>query len=170
MKGKKLKEAPLSSQKLYNHSQSIYSLLLKPVVCRTDAWKEASINIKQLVDCLSAYHVHLKSQAKTVQRNRLLDHPVRTIDECATIEHRQKYPYTVQAQYLKLGDALRTRNESVVFGEDKHLDKPFESAWHRYFANLQLSSAIDIIRFCPGGHLLQQLASLKFLKVVQRGI
>ena len=72
---------------------------------------------------------------------------------------------------MKLGDALRTSNKPVVFDEDKHLDKPFENAWHRYryFANLQLSSAIDINRFCPGGHLLQQLASLKFLKVVQKG-
>ena len=59
--------------------------------------------------------------------NRLIDHPVRTIDEHATIEHRQKYPYAVQAQYMKLDDALSISNEPVVFDEDKHLEKPFES-------------------------------------------
>ena len=57
---------------------------------------------------------------------------------------------------MKLDDALRMSNEPVVFDEDKHLEKPFERPLHRYryFANLQLSLPIDIIRFCPGGSFI----------------
>ena len=63
VKRKKTKEAPMSSEQLYSHSQALYTLLLKPVVRSTVAWKDATINIKHLADCLLGYHDHIKSQA-----------------------------------------------------------------------------------------------------------
>ena len=53
---KKLKGLQLSSMELNSHSQVLYSLLQKPIINRSPSWRAAEREIKQLADCLYAYH------------------------------------------------------------------------------------------------------------------
>ena len=53
---KKLKSVQLSSMELNSHSQVLYSLLQKPVINSSPNWKTFGDEIKQLADCLDAYH------------------------------------------------------------------------------------------------------------------
>ena len=70
-----MKEQPFTADLLHNHSQTLYSLLLKPIVESSVAWKEAAKDIKGLADCLLSYSEYLKNQAKIVDKYRDFVYP-----------------------------------------------------------------------------------------------
>lgn len=159
---KKVKAQQLTQSSLTSHSEALVSLLLKPVFRTTPAWSKAEIEIKQLSDCLLAYANHLKMQLEVQVCNQKLDHPVRTLDEHATMEHRHKCALGVRKAYAKLDADVRAAGigSPVLFDESKHLDIPFTSNTERYrfMHALQLSMSVDIIRFCPGGSTVTTVA------------
>ena len=159
-----MKCMPLTRTDMESHGQALYSLLLKPIVNSTTAWRSAAEHIKQLADCLLAYSQYLQEQLDKVKRNQALDHPVRMIATDATVEHRTKtfFPakkYQLLDEEVKLADI----NEPVLFDESKHLNEPFEDNVLRYrFINeLQLSEPVDLIRFCPGGSITSSVCVVK---------
>lgn len=99
----------------------------------------------------------MNSQSETIDKNRSLDHPVRTIDEQATLEHRNS-SLGVKEKYKLLDNVMVASDllSPVMFDEYVHVENPFEtpSQRHRYFADLQLSVPVDLIRFCPGGSVV----------------
>ena len=163
-KRKKLKAMQLSQQTLDSHSQALYSLLMKPVLNSSPAWKNASCEIQQLAECLKAYKDFLIKQNEIVHSNHALEHPVKTIDKEATVEHRNKTPFIVKHMYSQLDKAVtEAENSYVVFDEDLHVPAPFETNYQRYqyFKNLQLSVPIDIVRFSPGGSVISTVCIVK---------
>ena len=158
LRRKKAKQHPLSALELETHSQALYSILMKPVVNSSESWKRVGDEIKELADCFEAYKKYLSTQSETVDKNRSLNHPVRTIDEHATLEHRHKNILGVKAKYQLLDKAMSMRNllDPLMFDEYVHIESPFENASqrYRYFVELQLSVPIDIVRFCPGGSVV----------------
>ena len=105
-------------------------------------------------------------QNKTVQANQALDHPVRTIDKEATVEHRQKTHFNVKQIYSQLAQAVNEAgdgNSYVIFDEDLHVPEPFETndKRYQYFRNLQLSVPVDIVRFSPGGSVISTVCIVK---------
>lgn len=159
---KKLKSLPLSQTVLKSHGEALYSLLMKPFCRTTPAWVEMTNHIKQLADCLLAYADHLNVQKDVAVRNQNLDHPVRTIAEHASLEHRHKCVFDIKKMYRKLNDAVKAAGMGipVIFNEDVHIDFPFASNTERYrfVTGLQLSIPIDIVKFCPGGSVLTTYA------------
>lgn len=125
------------------------------MVGSSPAWKKAGEVIRQLAECMDAYREYLRKQNKTVSHNHSLDHPVRTIDEHATVEHRRMTLFKAKPQYELLDQEMKKQPllTPVVFNEDKHLKNLFENSKEkfRYFEQLQLSMPIDLIRFSPGG-------------------
>lgn len=125
------------------------------MVGSSPAWKKAGEVIRQLAECMDAYREYLRKQNETVSHNHSLDHPVRTIDEHATVEHRRMTLFNVKPQYELLDQEMKKQPllTPVVFNEDKHLKNLFENSKEkfRYFEQLQLSMPIDLIRFSPGG-------------------
>lgn len=128
---------------------------MKPVVGSSPAWKRAGEAIRKLAECMDAYREYLKKQNETVSHNHSLDHPVRTIDEHATLEHRRMTLCHVKPRYELLDQEMHKTPllTPVVFNEDEHLKNLFENSKEkfRYFEQLQLSMPIDLIRFSPGG-------------------
>lgn len=122
------------------------------------AWKEAGEVIRQLAECIDAYRNYLKKQNETVKQNHSLDHPVRTTDEHATVEHRRMTLFNAKPQYELLDQEMKAKPllTPVFSNEDKYLKNPFENSKEkfRYFEQLQLSVPIDLIRFSPGGSLV----------------
>ena len=153
-KRKKLKSDQLTAGQLNSHSEALYGLLLKPVLKSSAAWVKAHDDIKALADCLHLYMIYLDRQATTQNINHYLEHPVRTVAEHTTVEHRTKRG-DVREQYVLLDRAVVEAGlqNPVVFNEEHHLSVAFESNLqrHRYLQNLQLSVPVDIFRFCPGG-------------------
>lgn len=125
------------------------------MVGSSPAWKKAGEVIRQLAECIDAYREYLRKQNETVSHNHSLDHPVRTIDEHATVEHRRMTLFKAKPQYELLDQEMKKQPllTPVVFNEDKHLKNQFENSKEkfRYFEQLQLSMPIDLIRFSPGG-------------------
>ena len=84
-----------------------------------------------------------------------MPHPVRTIADDATIEHRRKSLFGIKEKYCLIDQAVRNteENEPVVFDELIHLKSSFESNLQRFkfLKELQLSVPVDLLRFCPGG-------------------
>ena len=156
-KRKKTKCNPLSSKDLDFHSDALFSLLTKPYTSSSDSWCTAANNIKQLAVCLSSYSKYLEKQAEKSDKNKKLDHPVRTIDEHATIQHRTQTLY-VKDKYRLLDNAVKGLEiyDPITFSEEVHIEEPFQNnvARYRFFAELQLSVPIDIISFCPGGSVV----------------
>ena len=152
----------MSQSILRTHGETLYSLLLKPIWRRSAAWSEAADDVKCLADCLIAYADHLKSQCEIQTHNQSQNHPVRTINEHASMEHRHKYAFGVKKVYAKLDtDVIEAGCGSpVIFDETKHLDTPFKNSVDRFrfIASLQLSVPVDIIKFCPGGSSTTTLA------------
>lgn len=154
----------MSATDLNSHAQALYSLLLRPVANSSPSWKEASDNIRQLADCMTAYRNYLKEQLEVTLKNQNLDHPVRTVHEHATVEHK-KETWVVKGKYALLDAELRSANllTPVFFDESKHLSEPFKHSMERlrFINDMQLSVPIDIYRYCPGGSHLTSLVIVK---------
>lgn len=115
LKRKKLKSQPLKSTDLKTHAEAIYSLLLKPVVNSSPEWKTESDNFKQLANCMMCYSQYLEGQQKATTSYHALTHPVRTIGEHATVEHKSS-GVTIKSKYSLLDAAMREAQlESPVF-------------------------------------------------------
>ena len=104
--------------------------------------------------------VYLEHQTATQNINHYLDHPVRTVAEHTTVEHRTSSA-DVKEQYFLLDRAVVNAGlqNPVVFSEEEHLSVAFESNFqrHRFLNNLQLSVPVDIFRFCPGGSVVTSI-------------
>ena len=161
IKRKKLKSAPMSSLELDSHAQALYGLLMKPVIGSSPAWQKAKEDIRALADCLIAYKQHLKTQKETQNANQSLDHPVRTIAQDSTLEHREKRVSDIKPQYAKLDEAVIKAGclSPIVFSESDHLLEPFSNNEQRFrfIENIQLSVPIDLIRYNPGGSCITTL-------------
>ncbi|XP_014676567.1 PREDICTED: uncharacterized protein LOC106816458 [Priapulus caudatus] len=150
---RKKEKSQMKSPALKSNGEALYSLLLKPIINSTPAWKTAGTDIQNLADCLIAYSKYLEVQLETQCANLALDHPVRTIAEDTTLDHRRA-GITIKTKYSLLDSAVKTADHMpVFFDESTHLEVPFESATQRfrYFEELQLTVPVDILRFCPGG-------------------
>ena len=116
---------------LNSHSQVLYSysLLQKPVINSLPNWKTFGVEIKQLANCLHAYHQYLERQKVVQQENQAQPHPVRTI-----AENRLRSHFEVKEKYLLLGKAVQNAGENVLvlFDESVHLKSPFESNLQRF--------------------------------------
>lgn len=135
---------------------------MRPVINSSKAWQTASEDIKGLADCLSAYRDYLFQQNKTVKHNQALNHPVRTISEDATVEHRNPCnELGLREEYQTLDSAVKECEigTPLVFDESVHIKAPFLSNQQRYtfVKNLHLTVPIDIIRFSPGGSVVTTL-------------
>ena len=156
-KRKKQKEQPMSISQLESHGQSLYSLLSKPIINTSQAWKTIAQEIEHLAQCFLAYKDHLKQQNETQTTNQALDHPVRQISSHATLQYRsrQYFPVSADSKYSILDKvmSLAAIHAPIFFDEEKHLDKPFESPLQkfRFFRNMILSVPVDIVKYCPGG-------------------
>lgn len=89
LKEKKMKCKKLSANSLESHSQALYSILLKPVIKSSPSWCRLHDDIKALADCLSHYKDFLNKKAKEIGNNHNLLHPVRTVAEFTSVEHRR---------------------------------------------------------------------------------
>ena len=147
IKRKRTKEMPMTAEQLRSHSEALYSLCLKPIMKSTEAWNDAYLQLKALADCLAGYKTYLVEQATNQSKIRKLDHPVRTVSEHCTVEHRCKAILGVKDKFRIL-DACVCSDESqpVFFSEEKHLLNAFENNMQRlrYFEELKLSVPIDI--------------------------
>lgn len=115
LKRKKLKSQPLKSTDLKTHAEAIYNLLLKPFVNSSPEWKTESDNFKQFANCMMCYSQYLEEQQKSTTSYHALTHPVRTIGEHATVEHRSS-GVTIKSKYSLLDAAMREAQlESPVF-------------------------------------------------------
>lgn len=53
------------------------------------AWKEIAKQLELLAEFFLVYKTNLDGKAKESEENRNSDHPVRTVDKHATVEHRK---------------------------------------------------------------------------------
>lgn len=107
-KRKKMKCIKLSANSLESHSQALYSILLKPVIKSSPSWCRLHDDIKALADCLSHYKDFLNKKAKEISNNHNLLHPVRTVGEFTSVEHRRSCrPCDLDKGYTLLDVALR---------------------------------------------------------------
>ena len=107
-----------------------------------------------LGECLLSYENHLRKQAQVSDKNKSLTHPVRTIGEFTSIQHRSRIFGPVDVKYQKINQALIAADgQPVFFDEDVHIDSPFEDpvARFRFHQGLQLGFPIDILKFSPWG-------------------
>lgn len=88
-KRKKIKSQPLSSGLLKSHAEALFSLLKGPVMKSSPAWKEIAKQLELLAEFFLGYKTYLDGKAKESEENRNSDHPVRTVDKHATVEHRK---------------------------------------------------------------------------------
>lgn len=157
-KKKKIKHTNLSGSQLHSHSQALYGLLLKPVMKSTSSWCKAEEKIKSLADCLNAYKCHLDEQLQVVTKNHEMDHPVRTVGEFTTVEHRRKTMFGLKDRYAILNDELLgcEAGTMLFFNEETHVVGEFQNNMqrHRFLSELQLTVPIDMFRYCPGSSLL----------------
>ena len=155
-KRKKKKRMSMTSNELESHSQTLYSLLLKPVMKCSAAFNKLHSDILNLAQCLHMYSVYLQDQVTKVTHNQNLPHPVRTVGEHTTVEHRYKATYGILEKYALLDKEVVESDTEVFFDESKHLTKPFENNMQRFrfLADMQLSVPIDIFRFCPGSSVI----------------
>lgn len=157
-KKKKIKAQKLSATELNSHSQALYSLLMKPVVRSSPAWCTAYTDIQNLADCLNSYCQYLNKKLKQIQKNQDLTHPVKTVGEHATVEHKPKCILAVRNKNHALDTKVRSLSvgDYIFFDESEHLEQPFQnnSQRSRYFKELQLSVPVDIYRFDPGGGIV----------------
>jgi len=165
VKRKKMKAVPLRSSELDSHSQALFSLLMKPVVNSSAQWKEAGIEIKSLAECYLAYSTYLNQQNKNMQSRQALPYPARTVDQDATLEHRQKCLLGIKPAYSILDNAIKSagKNVPVIFDEFTHTENPFDSndKRFRFFQNLQLSVPIDMIKYSPGGSCISTVCLIQ---------
>ena len=114
-----------------------------------------ALDIQKLGESLLSYKEHLNDQLKVQTTNQELDHPVRTIGEHATLEHRRQSALPVMAKYSLIDTEVSSAQlmTPVFFDESKHVDTPFVNSTQkfRFLKEMHLSVPIDIIRFCPGG-------------------
>lgn len=117
VKRKKLKSLPLKSTELNSHAETLYSLLMKPVINSSVPWKMAGTQIRELADCLAAYSAYQKKQTEEMKAYQTSDYPARTIDKEATVEHRHRSVYGVQQIYSLLDDAIKSnrREQTCIF-------------------------------------------------------
>lgn len=88
-KRKKIKSQPLSHELLKSHAEALYSLLEKPYMNSLPSWKGIAEKLEQLAECFLGYKKYLDDKSKESEENRESDHPVRTVDKHATVEHRK---------------------------------------------------------------------------------
>lgn len=115
MKRKRLKEQPLSVIQLKGHYEALYSLCLKPIMKTSEAWVDAHLQIKSLADCLSRYKTYLDEQATKYAKNSKLDHPVRTVAEHCTVEHRKPAVLSVDNKFCILDASVIAAQYEPVF-------------------------------------------------------
>jgi hypothetical protein len=100
----------------------------------SSAWKTMAENLELLAKCFLGYHKYLDSKARESDENRKSDHPVRTVDRHATIEHRKGAMF-MKSKYSIIERDVNEAGElnPVIFDETKHLESPFENNTERYF-------------------------------------
>ena len=115
--------------------QALYSILLKPMMQSSEAWKEAASNIEKLAECLRDYYEILKKKSAEMQENRSQMSPVRTVSKNCTVEHRKRVT-AVPNQYKSLDSAVRrlgTGDEKYLFfDEEIHIESHFDNRMQRY--------------------------------------
>ncbi len=155
IKRKKVKEQPLCSSLLYNHSQALYSICNRPVMKSNPQWKGMQENVKALADCLDAYRNYLIQQKELQEDIRTLVHPVRQVSEECIVEAREKTLYPIHEEYKILDEEVKNVGvlKSVFFDESKHIPKPFQTNVQRFrfIENLQLSVPVDMFKYAPPG-------------------
>ena len=154
-KRKKTKYNPLSSKNLDFHANALYSFLSKPYINSSDSWCIAADHIKQLAVCLCSYSEYLEKQAENSERNKNLDHPARTIDEHATIQHRTKTLFNVKHKSSLLDQAMKVLDNynPLTFNEEIHIENNLRTMWR----------VIDFLQTCS---CLSKLILLVFVRVV----
>jgi hypothetical protein len=111
-----------------------------------------------LADSIHSYSEYLKKQCDVTQSNQQKELPIRSIGDNAVIESRTKwvYPLSGHRKAYTLLDA-KVKSEGlyvpVLFDGETLLSNPFDSNMQRFrfFADLQLTVPVDIIKYCPGG-------------------
>lgn len=95
------------------------------------------------------YSQYLIEQQKATASYHALTHPVRTIGEHATVEHKSS-GVTIKSKYSLLDAAMREAQLEypVFFYESLHVKEPFNTSVqkYRFFNELQLTVPVDIIR------------------------
>lgn len=113
---------------------------------------------------MMCYSQYLEEQQKATTSYHALTHPVGTIGEHATVEHKSS-GVTIKSKYSLLDAAMREAQleSPVFFDESLHVKEPFNTSVqkYRFFNELQLTVPVDIIRYCPGGPQVTQCACLK---------
>lgn len=152
---KKKKISSMNAKQLESHSQASFALLLKPVMKSSPSFSKLHDDIQSLAECFHCYSQHLEDQSKKMTFNHNLPHPVRTVGEHTTAEHRRKISFGVKQKYILLDKEVSETDEPVFFDENRHTEECFENHMQRFrfFENLQLSVPIDIYRFSPGGSI-----------------
>ena len=124
-------------------------------------------NIKALADCLDQYSTYLGDQASIVAKNRALEHPVRTVEEYTTVEHRPGKPFFNQKYTMLNADIVAAElGEPIFFDEEKHCDSVLSNMQrHRFLDQLVLSVPVDMYRFCPGGSVVTVVCLVKVVSI-----
>ena len=153
VKRKKLKTIPLAADTLNSHAQALYSLLLKPCAKSSSMWRAFAIDIKNLADCLNGYRDYLGKKRVANETNRRSLTPAKSIDQNATVEHREPCK-NVDEKYGRIENCVLGAgiNEPVILLEQEHTPY-FDNSKQRlrFYEDLHLSVPVDLFTFCPGG-------------------
>lgn len=144
----------MASSVLKSHSEVLYSLLLKPVLNSTTAFKKLANDLRGLASCMKSYAEYLETQNQEQMKRHKLDHPVRNVSEGISVVHSE-ISVNLDPKYALIDAAVKDTIEitPVLLDEEKHLVQPFKDASQRlrFVENIHLSVPVDIIKYCPGG-------------------
>lgn len=151
---KKKKISSMNAKQLESHSQASFALLLKPVIKSSPSFSKLHDDIQSLAECFHCYSQHLEDQSKKMIFNHNLPHPVRTVGEHTTAEHRRKISFGVKQKYILLDKEVSETDEPVFFYENRHTEECFENHmqffdFSKIYSYLYLLTYTDFLLVAP---------------------
>lgn len=156
---KKKKSPPsLSSIDLKHHSEAIFRLL---GFSFTATWGTLKTALEELAIALQNYALYLDSKNAKQQVYHALPHPVRQISENITVQCRPatQQNMNIDKKYIQLDSSVRQLDyyQPLFLDETVHTctSEPFKNSAekYRFIENIQLTSAIDLLKYDCGGGL-----------------
>ena len=143
----------MRSTELKGHSETLASLLVKPVMCVSQEWKKLQADINDL--CLINYSNYLDAQASKVNENHKKCEPVRSMgDSCVVYEACKVENQNLKDAYVLLDKSVRaSAGQPVFFDENLHVKTGFRSNVERFrfYENVHLTMPVLILKYAPGG-------------------
>ena len=152
----------MHSTEMKGHSETLASLLVKPVMCVSHEWKKLQADINDLCKCLINYSNYLDAQASKVNENHKKCEPVRSVgDSCVVYEACKVENQNLKDAYVLLDKSVRaSAGQPVFFDENLHVKTGFRSNVERFkfYENVYLTMPVLILKsgaypgFLDGGY------------------